>query len=512
MKIWISLLMMPLFWTACQHAPRSVDREVIPISPLQFSEEIPVLDFPDDGVLSLVDAVRVSLGRNRDLAVRELAPAVAAAELEREEGTFGTHVFGETALGEENASETSRSSGERFAVEAETRQSELGLSRNFSTGTDLTISFREEEDRSNRAPAQQELRLGLELTQSLLRGRGRSINRIAIQQAGLGVQISREELRGYVQALISETETAYWQVQLAQEAVDITRQALEVADQQLSEILQRIELGQLAPDEEFAARAERSSRLRDRVDAEATLDDRALVFARLLARPSEAGLRWQLDTPLQVTSEAIEDAAPLIEQAMRLNPALREARIRLEQNELEVIGTQNGLLPRLDFFTRLDKTGFGGDMTAAREDFSGASYEWVAGIQVLHELGTGAGQADRRLAGLEREQAERAVENLEELLANDLHRAVVEHNRALRQIAISQDTLRLRQATAEAERARFEVGTSTSLLVAQAQREALESQINELENRILYRRALIRVQTLTGDLLIRYGVEVGAAE
>ncbi|MEX2606799.1 MAG: TolC family protein [Kiritimatiellia bacterium] len=86
--------------------------------------------------------------------------------------------------------------------------------------------------------------------------------------------------------------------------------------------------------------------------------------------------------------------------------------------------------------------------------------------------------------------------------------AIVEHNRALAQTRASAETRRLREQTAQAERDRFDVGTSTSLLVAQAQRDVLESQINELESRIDYRIALVRLQEITGELLERYGVEV----
>ncbi|MGA0333147.1 MAG: TolC family protein [Kiritimatiellia bacterium] len=499
----LPLLLAVLLCAGCMHAP---PREV-PASPLNFGDG-QILPLPENGELSLTQAVHLSLQRNPDLAVQWLEPALAAYDVQREEAGFNSVLFGGTRYGEEVSSETSRSTSERFSVEAESRESELGLRRNFSSGTELELSVSEQDDQSNRAPSQQELRAGIGLTQSLLRGRGTEVNRISIRQAQLGVDISIEELRAYTQALIAETEIAYWQLQLAQEAVEITRKALEVADQQLSEIQQRIEIGDLAPDERYAAEAERSNRRKNLTDATANLRERELILAGLLDIDPLPASPYRLRSTLELAETPIQDPAPFIEQALRLNPALREARTRLLQNELEVVRTRNGVLPRLDFFARLDKTGFGEDASSAREEFSGDTYEWVAGLELLQDLGNSEALANREQASLEREQAERAVKNMELRIINQLRRAVVEYNRTLEQAAISRETLRLRRATAEAEMARFEVGTSTSLLVAQAQREALESEIEVLELRIAYRTALVRLQELTGELLNRYGVEI----
>lgn len=490
--------------TGCAHKPS----DPLVADPLMFGSTDPLFLLPEDGQLTLENAIYRSLANNRDLAIRKLEPALERTFLEIEEATFGTEFFGLVEYGEETSSETARSTGERFEVEADRRESEVGLRRDFSSGTDVSLSLQEIDESSNRAPTQQELRANLELTQSLLRGRGQEVNQVRIRQAELGVDISIEELRGYTQALIAETEISYWQLQLAREAVDITAQALEVAEQNLSEIQVRIEVGQLAKDEEIASLAEVSSRKQNQLNAKANLARRKLILERLLALDSGESARLQPVSELTVADQPLSDAAPLLDQAMNLNPSLREARIRLLQGELELVRTRNGLLPKLDFFADLSKTGYGEDFSSAGKNFSDNTYEWTAGVQVLQELGISENDADQKAALIEREQADLAVQNLEEKVANDIRLAIVEHNRALAQSAASRETKLLRQKTAEAEKARFDVGTSTSLLVAQAQREVLESQIDELEIRIAYRIALVRLQELTGQLLIRYGVEV----
>lgn len=505
MKVSLCTCLSVAFFTGCRHSP--------PPSALSNPIEVTSADAPEEFSLSedrslpLESAVYLALQRNRDLSVRRLDPQLRGLDVLREESAFNSELFGSVQFGEETASEISRGTGERFNVDAEDRRTELGVEQTFSTGTDVRFTVSERRDASNRAPTQEEIRADLELTQALLRGRAGDVNRISVQQAELGVDISVEELRGYILALIAETEIEYWRLQLALEAVEITRKSLEVAEQQLSEVEQRIELGQLARNQQAAVEAEVASRKQDVIDARASLQRQQLRMHRLLDVEASDDAPLRPVTPLSVQETPILDSVPLLEKMLTLNPSLREARIRLRQNELEVIRTRNGVLPRLDFFTALAKTGFGEDVSGARSAFSDDTYEWMFGLRFAQDLGMSPGRIEDEIAGTQREQSERAVANLESRLQTEVRLAIVEHNRALAQTGAGAETRRLREQTAQAERDRFDVGTSTSLLVAQAQREVLESRINELESRIEYRIALVRLQEITGELLQRYGVE-----
>ena len=81
--------------------------------------------------------------------------------------------------------------------------------------------------------------------------------------------------------------------------------------------------------------------------------------------------------------------------------------------------------------------------------------------------------------------------------------------------AFALTTRELQERTLEAEQQRFDVGSSTALLVAQAQRDLLESRIAEVEAVVNYRIALVRLHLAEGSLLERHGVllplEYGAA-
>ena len=73
-------------------------------------------------------------------------------------------------------------------------------------------------------------------------------------------------------------------------------------------------------------------------------------------------------------------------------------------------------------------------------------------------------------------------------------------------------SLTAREQALEAEQARFEVGRSTALLVAQVQRDLLQAQLDRAQAFIAYRQALIDLYRLDGTLLTRRLIEAPGAE
>lgn len=194
--------------------------------------------------------------------------------------------------------------------------------------------------------------------------------------------------------------------------------------------------------------------------------------------------------------------------ARQSRPDLREADLRLRQNRLETIFTRNGLLPKLDFFISLGKTGFADTFSDSFKELDGPTYDFTTGVRLSHYLGNRAAEASHLASRARRQQASEAVRNLEELIDLDVRLAVNEGERSRRQISASRITRELQEQTLSAEKERFDVGASTALLVAQAQRDYLASQIAEVEAVVNYRLAIIQLYLAEGSLLERRGVRL----
>jgi outer membrane protein TolC len=253
--------------------------------------------------------------------------------------------------------------------------------------------------------------------------------------------------------------------------------------------------------------AETARRRQVLIEARAREISRRLELLSLVS-PGEPDADPDPSSALETEPLPEENPTERLALADRLRPELAEARLRLEQGRLETVYTRNGVMPRLDFFANLAKTGFGERRSASADNWGDDTYEWQAGLRLLHELGEGSAKAEAREADLRYEQSKAALDNLASLIGMEVRQALAELTRAHQQIGASAETRRLQEQTLQAEKERQEVGSSTSLLVAQAQRDLLSSQIAEQEALVAYRLALTRLWLAEGSLLERRGITV----
>lgn len=463
--------------------------------------------------LSIEEATVLALRNNRDLAIQQLNPVIVGTFERIERGVFDPQAFAEFAYGEETAIEIDRGTGTRFSVDDTETTAIVGVRQNLPTGTDVELSVGQNREDSSRTPEQQDARLGLTVTQQLLRGAGPAVNLVRIRQARIDTRASLYELRGFTRALLAEAESAYWRYVLAIESIDIFEGSLDLAQRQLNEIQQRIDIGVLPETDAAVARAEVARRQQDLIDARSDLESQRFRLLRLVNPPNadSPGSPGSLDRPVTATSAPSPDAQPLTDLEDRLKlaeqsrPDLAEARLRLEQNRLETIVTRNGLLPRLEVFIALGNTGFDDTFDDSFRALDDDTYDLAAGVRFSKILGNDAARARDLAAYASRRQSAAAIENLTQLIRLDLRLAATELERARQQIDASRTTRALQEDVVQAERQRLEAGTGTALLVAQAQRDLLQSRIAEVESVVAYRLALINLYLAEGTLLDRRG-------
>ncbi len=488
-------------------AQRLVDSDI----PAPFSVDPPPLpDLMGDGPLelSLEQAVVLSLRQNRDLQVAQFTPVITGAFELVERGVFDPEFFASGRVSREEAVETARATGGQFSVIGDDNDVAAGVRQYLPTGTDIEVGVTQNRTISNRAPEQQVARVGLTVTQSLLRGAGAAVNLVSVRQAELDTLASEYELRGFVETLVAEAEVAYWQYLLTERKIQIFERSLEVAKQQSDQTLQRIEVGVLSQTEAAAARSEIALREQALIDVRSDLRAARLLLLRLMNLPlSKSETRQITATSRPAAPDTESDAIDArIALAYQLRPDLNEARLRLEQNRLSVIRTRNGLLPRLDLFIALGKTGYDDEFLDSFGDLDGDTYDVAAGFNFSQFIGESASYGLHRAAMATRSQSAAAVSNLEQLVELEVRLAVNNVERARELIGATGTTRQLQEETARAEVERFDVGDSTTLLVAQAQRDLLEAQIGEVEAVANYRIALIRLYLAEGSLLERRGI------
>ncbi|RPI62844.1 MAG: TolC family protein, partial [Planctomycetaceae bacterium] len=445
--------------------------------------------------LSVADAILVSLEHNQGLVVNRYRPPIVRTQEDVQRAVFDPMLSGEISSGR---------TWSPFSSPLTTTNGFLTLSEYLPTGTNLQFTaggsdFSRGTDNAN---------LDFTVTQSLLKGFGLDVNLASLRQAKLDTVSSQYELRGFAQSLVAQVEDAYWDYVLATKQLDIFQKSYELAKQQRDETLTRIEVGKLAPTEAAAAEAEVALRYENLINNIAAIEALRIRLLQLINPNSKDLWNTKLDltdqtSPTAVILDTVDD---YVAYALRMRPDMNQARLQVERGDLEIVKTRNGLLPQLDFFVSLGRTGYAKMFNDAVSDLDGKGHNIVAGLSGSYPLLNRAAKAQDQRAHLSRDQSAAALENLAQTVQVDVRTAYVNVNRLEQQIKATAATSRLQLITYQAEVEKFNLGKSTSFLVAQAQRDLVSAQINEVQAQVAYLKSLVDLHLLDGSLLERRGI------
>jgi len=303
-------------------------------------------------------------------------------------------------------------------------------------------------------------------------------------------------------------ESKFWDYALAKRQIEIYTNSLNLAEKQMTETQERIKIGDLAETELAAAQAEIALRRENLINARSTLAQERLDLLRLL-NPS-GNIDWNRDIMLEYDTSPpdveLNDVAAHVQVALRMRPDLNHARLQIQRGDLDVVRTKNGLLPKMDMFISLGKTGYADTFNRALDDMEGDSHDVTWGLIFEGAPINRSARARYARAVATRQQLRQALENLSQLVQVDVRSAYIEANRAREQISATTATRNFQEEKLRAETEKFRVGKSTSLLVGQAQRDFVASQIAEIQAVANYLKALVALYRLEGSLLHRRGL------
>jgi outer membrane protein len=472
----------------------------------KISVEAPTIKPEGPIAVTVQNAILLCLEHNRALKVEKFNPAIRRTGEDEERAAFDPILTGGYSRDREKSEIPSRPNRESLSNEI---TAGLGISEYLPTGTDVSLDLSTEQSWSNLYTDDlHESRIGVSITQALLRGAGVSYNLAGIRQARLDTRSSQFELRGFVETLVAQVEETYWDYALTQRQIEIFLESLKLAERQKRETEEMIRIGSLAESELTAAEAEIALRREGLINARSNLGKTRLQLLRLL-NPPDTNL-WGRDIVLlhepRIPDVMLDDVESHVDVALLMRPDLNQARLQVQRGDLEIVKTKNGLLPKMDFFINLGKTGYAGSFNNSVSDIDGDSYDTLVGVSLEFPLVNREARARYRKSLLSRDQAEEAVMNLAQLVQVDVRSAYIEVTRAKEQISATAATRALQEEKARIEAEKFRVGKSTTLLVAQAQRDLLSSRITEIETITNYLKALIELYRLEGSLLERRGI------
>jgi outer membrane protein len=465
--------------------------------------------------IGIEDAILLAMQNNQSLIVERMNPKIQRTYEQQELAVFDPVLSPEASSKRTVAQRLSRAGSSTESSTVDSMTGSVSLAKLFASGTALDLeastSYTDSSLYSDTFTAN---RLGLTVTQALLRGFDVRANLARVNQARLDTRISQYELRGFMEVLLEQVESEFWDYALAQRQIEIYTNSLNLAEKQMAETQERIKIGDLAETELAAAQAEVALRRENLINARSTLAKDRLNLLRLL-NPS-GKIDWNRNIVLRYDIAPPDVKLDNVEQrvavALKMRPDLNQARLQIQRGDLEVVRTKNGLLPKMDMFINFGKTGYANTFDRALDNIDRDTYDATWGLVMEIPPVNRSARAEYSRAIASRQQSREALRNLSQLVEVDVRSAYIEVTRAQEQISATTATRKFQEEKLRAETEKFRVGKSTSLLVGQAQRDLVASQIAEIQAVANYLKALVALYRLEGSLLQRRGIAASGAE
>ncbi|MCK5113224.1 MAG: TolC family protein, partial [Phycisphaerae bacterium] len=301
--------------------------------------------------LTLQQVIMLTLANDTEIQVVSFSPEIAREQMVEAAAEFDYSIFG--TLGYDR-SDTAVRNFTGLADPGRTASLEVGLRQKTITGAtwELTNTMVRSWDDAATVAANKWVgnNLGLELTQPLLRGAWPEVNLANLKIARINHKISMSKFRSKVETRTVEAMTAYYNlirtrkiVKIAETLFDVTQKTyLKMEDRRPLDATDVQVMQSLA-----AVKTREAILLSARKDAKDAQD-------KLVNIISDQQFNYLEDfdliptEPLSKTLVKLDEADQLL-TALRLSPSLEQARLAIQNADINIVVAKNDMLPTLNF-------------------------------------------------------------------------------------------------------------------------------------------------------------------
>jgi outer membrane protein TolC len=346
------------------------------------------------------------------------------------------------------------------------------------------------------------------VVQPLLRGRGATVSRASRHRAELEAQRAQIKARYDAAVLVHDLITGYWEVAYARAEMDVRRDSLRAAKDQLDVSREVYKAGILPVSAlkaaEYALKVREESLLR----SELSLEESSLAtrqLAGLEVGPHDIMLEPTDPLAIDDTDWRVDD---VLATARDRNPRIEGAKIGIALADIDVAVGEDATSPAVNFRASASAIGGGQGLGDAFEGIGQAeAYELTAGVAINYEIG-GAAAALARAGRDERTGAVATVEATERDVTSQVVRAVHRVRAARKRAEVAAAAIEVSTTNLKAEQVAFKAGRSTSYNVLDRQTEVDEARLLRARAIADYHQAVARVELESGELLEKWGVDL----
>jgi outer membrane protein len=381
--------------------------------------------------------------------------------------------------------------------------------------------------------------VSVSVQQNLLRGFGVAANARTITVAQINLNSSELNFKTQVISVVSQVLSAYYSLAADYEDLRAKRSASETAQTFVNDVKRQIEIGSSAPTDVITAEAQAASSAQAVVDSDTAVRQQELTLKNLISRtgpadPVLADVRIIPIDPVAIPdSDNLLPIDQMVRQALNNRSDLASEIASEKANEVNSLGTKNGILPTLTAFGVESEAGLAGvTRTVSVDGLTESGDKYFSG-----GIGTALGQVFRRNFPTQsggafyqqpihnrQAQADYAIDLLQlrqTQLSNrkdfnqvevDVRNNVVALQQARARFDAAVRNRTLQQELFDAEEKRFRLGASTPYNVAVQQRDLISAQSAAVAALVTYSNARVSLDQTLGITLEANHISIDEAK
>jgi outer membrane protein TolC len=465
-------------------------------------------------VLSLQESILLGLENNLDIAIEGFNPKIRETDVTAAKAVFDPTAFAEIFY---SKSKLQNRSGLATNVVTENKNIDaaVGIRQQLPTGAAYEVRYGTNRNDTTTSflqvlnPAYTN-DLTLTLSQPLLKNFGVDINRTQIKLAQNEQEISEDRLRQRVMDVVTQVQTAYWNLVFALENLKVQERSLRLARELADLNRARVRAGVAAKVEITQAEAEVAARESDVIVAEKGVRDAEDRLKVVLSLPSQG--EWGgaiLPADPARFSPVTVDLPQVIGDALQKRPEFRAAKVDLANRELQFRFFRSQLLPELSLEGSIGLNGLGGNFGEANEELSSRDfYDASVGLVLTVPLGNRAARAEFIKAQLARDQAQVSLRNLELNITAEVRESVRRVEADAKRVEATHAGRVLAEEQLRIEQKRLEAGVSTTFEVLRLQRDLTLAQANEVKALTDYNSSLANLDRARGVVFEKHQIQM----
>jgi outer membrane protein len=354
--------------------------------------------------------------------------------------------------------------------------------------------------------------IGINLTQPLLKNFWIDITRLNIRVAKNRLKYSEQGLRQQLITSVTAVVNAYYELIFAQQNVQVQQEALNLAQTQLDQDKQRVQIGTLAilsvqQDESQVAQSQANL-----IAAQSTLDTDENILKNLL---TDSYSKWH-DVAIQPTATL---EAPLQSfdlqnswsEGLTERPDFLQAKLNVEQQGIQLKYYRNQLFPELDVIGSYGFNGAGPQYNDTFGQFKQGNQPFYSyGGQLTMPLSNVGPRNQYKATKVTLQQIVLQLKQLEQNVMVEIDNAVKVAESDYQSVQATQQARIYAEAALDAEQKTYGVGKATTFEVLTYQNNLTAARSQEIRALANYNEALAALAQQEGATLERYNINLEA--